>query len=214
MKTKKIRGFKQILHQIQEWRSQIIDLDLDTIRSSQRDYAKIWVPPYSNLSLGNSAYPEPKGQVRKEILEVLLDTYDSWKTTLDTLDEPYYLKIWLYDQRFSKSQVVCANGDFLDFYETTFHKPEEQQEIDLSSYGSLSERMKDLHWQYAFDEEHFDNTTIGEIDEYATEKDFYETRKWFKERLKKPHRKINNPDPDSDIKEYYSFRRGTVWIGG
>ncbi|HCT54115.1 MAG TPA: hypothetical protein DF712_16835, partial [Balneola sp.] len=89
MRTKKIRGFKQILHQIQEWRSQIIDLDLDVVRSNQRDYAKIWVPPYSYLAIGNSTYPEPKGQTRKEILEVLLDTYDSWKTTLDTLDEPY-----------------------------------------------------------------------------------------------------------------------------
>lgn len=214
MKTKKIRSFKQILHHIQEWRSQIIDLDLDVIRSNQRDYAKIWVPPYSYLAIGNSTYPEPKGQARKEILEVLLDTYDSWKTTLDTLDEPYYLKIWLYDQRFSKSQVVCGIKSFLDFYENTFYKPEDQKKIDPANYGKLSSRIQSLDWEYAWDEEHFDNTSIGEIDEYATEKDFYETRRWFKERLKKPHRKIKNPDPDSDVKEYYSFRRGTVWIGG
>ena len=214
MKTKKIRNYKQILNQIDEWRSQIIDLDIDVVRANQRDYAKIWVSPYSNLSLGNSAYPQPKGQARKAILKVLLDTYDSWKETLDTMDEPYYLKIWLFDQRFSQSQVVCGIKSFLDFYEDTFYKPKEQKKIDPWNYGKLSSRIQSLDWQYAWDEEHFDNTSIGEIDEYATEKDFYETRRWFKDRLQKPHRRSEYSDPDSDITEYYSFRRGTVWIGG
>ncbi len=214
MKTKKIRNYKQILNQIDDWRSQIIDLDIDVVRANQRDYAKIWVSPYSNLSLGNSAYPEPKGQTRKAILKVLLDTYDSWKETLDTMDEPYYLKIWLFDQRFSQSQVVCGIKSFLDFYEDTFYKPENKRTIDPSDYGALGERIQALDWEYAWDEEHFDNTSIGEIDEYASEKDFYEMRRWFKDRLQKPHRRSEYSDPDSDITEYYSFRRGTVWIGG
>jgi len=213
MKMKKIRGYRHILKDIDKWRLRIIDLDSDHIQSVQREYAKIWVAPYSHLSIGNTRYPQPKGEVRYQILKGLLDTYDSWKRTLDTLDEPYYLKIWLYDQRFSNSQVVCAMGDFLHFYDTTFHKPEEQKDIDLSSYGTLSDRMKALHWDYALDEEHFNNTSLGEIYEYATEKDFYARRRWFKERLKKPHRKTLNSDPDSEIKEYYSFRHGTVWIG-
>ncbi|MEO9884077.1 MAG: hypothetical protein ABJR05_10455 [Balneola sp.] len=214
MRIKKVRGYKHVLKNIKDWRSRIIDLDLDYFQSSQRDHAKIWVAPYSHLSVGNSRYPQPSGEVRKQILEGLLDSYDSWKRTLDSLGEPYYLKIWLYDQRFSMSQIVCAKGDFLDFYNGTFYKPEEQKNIDPSSYGALSDRIKQLDWEFAWDEEHFNNTSVGEIWEYETEQDFYKTRKWFKNRLKKPHRKLVNSDPDSDIKEYYSFRHGTVWIGG
>lgn len=214
MKSKKIRGGKHILTSIEQWKRENITLNVENLQRSQRDYVKIWVAPYSNLEFGNSIYPEPSGLIRKRMLEALLDIYDNWKATLDDLDEPYYLKIWLHDQRFSRSQVVCAIGDFLDFYETTFHKPENQKSIDLKSYGSLSDRMKSLDWQYALDEEHYNNTSIGEIWEYETERDFYKTRRWFNNRLKKPHRKIANSASDSEIKEYYSFSHGTVWIGG
>lgn len=214
MRTRKIRKVRSILKQIEQWKSSILELDLDNLKSAHREYAKIRVSPYSDLTLGNSSNPEPSGEVRKKILEALLDTYNNWKLTLDELGEPYYLKIWLYDNRFSNSQVVCAIGSMLDFYEKTFHKPGNQKEIDLSSYGSLSEQMKELIWQYAWDEEHYNNTSIGDIEEYATENDFYATRRWFNKRLKKPHRIINSSNPESEIKEYYSFRYGTVWIGG
>jgi len=214
MKSKKIRGGKHILNSIEQWKKDNISLDVEDLQHSQRDYVKIWVAPYSNLELGNSRFPEPSGLIRSRILEGLLNIFESWQTSLEKLDEPYYLKIWLYDQRFSKSQVVCAIGDFLDFYETTFHKPENQKHIDLNSYGSLSHKMKTMDWQYALDEEHYDNTSIGEIWEYETERDFYKTKRWFNNRLKKPHRKIVNSLSDKETKEYYSFKHGTVWIGG
>ena len=120
MRTKKIRRYKRILKEIERWRSEVIELDLENVQSTNRDYVKIWVSPYSDLELGNSISPQPSGEARTKILEALLDIYDNWKLALDKLGEPYYLKIWLYDQRFSNSQVVCAIGPFLDFYETTF----------------------------------------------------------------------------------------------
>lgn len=211
---KKIRNGNHILKDVEKWRKSNIELDVQNLKETQRDYVKIWLPPYGNLQIANSKYPEPNGIIRHHITEALLDIYDSWKISLDKLDQPYYLKIWLYDQRFSNSQVVCAIGDFLGFYETTFHKPQDQKCIDSESYGKLSNRIKKLDWEYAWDEEHYNNTSIGEIDEYVRDKDFYKARRWFKERLKKPHRKMINPDPENEIKEYYSFRHGTVWIGG
>lgn len=209
--SKKTRGHKRLWKDIAEWVDSNRNLNEDDLFSSGRSYIKV---PLSESYSTNSRTAEYKGKTRRLILEGLLDIYDEWKKTLDEIDEPYYLKIWLYDHRFSQSQVVCALGPFLDFYETTFHKPKDQKSIDPSSYGAHSERIKELNWEYAWDEEHYNNTSVEDIYEYETDQDFYKKRRWFKKRLKKPHRKIKNPDPDSDIKEYYSFRLGTVWIGG
>ena len=214
MRYKKIRNGKRILDNIKEWRDNSIKLDLESLGTLKREYVKIMVPPYNYLQISSSRFPEPQGIIRQHLLSALLDIFDNWKISLDKLGKPYYLKIWLYNQRFAQSQVVCAIDDLIDFYEPTFHKPEEQKKIDLSSYGNLSSRMDKMTWQYALDEEHWDNTSIGEIDEYATENDFYETKRWLKKRLQKPHRKTVNPDTNSLIKEYYSFKHGTVWIGG
>ena len=214
MKTKKIRGYNRVLQNIEYWKIENEILDLENLFSQHRDYAKIWVEPYSTISLLNSKYPEPKGKIRAKILRGLLDIYTSWKTALDTLNQEYYLKIWLYDMRFSKSQVVCAIGPFLDFYDSTFYKPEKQREINLDSFGIHKKRMENLNWEYAFDEEHYNNTSIGEIEDYESDKDFYDTRRWFKNRLKKPHRKLIEDNPNSEIKEYYSFKQGGIWIGG
>ncbi len=214
MRTKKIRGNNRVLQNIEYWKVKNKKLDLDNLLSQNRDFTKIWVEPYSNISFLNSKYPEPKGKIRAHILSGLLDIYTSWKTTLDKLNQEYYLKIWLYDMRFSKSQVVCAIGPFLDFYDSTFYKPEEQREINLDSYGIHKKSMEILNWEYALDEEHYNNTSIGEIEDYESDKDFYDTRRWFKKRLKKPHRRLTEDNPDSEIKEYYSFKHGGVWIGG
>jgi hypothetical protein len=124
MKTKKIRGHKRIWKDIEKWKNANLKLDLEHLKQNERDYAKIGVYPFSAISLTNSQIPEPKTKTKKRILNGLLDIYDSWKNQLDQLNEPYYLKIWLFEPRFSKSQVVCAIGNSIDFYKNTFIFPE------------------------------------------------------------------------------------------
>jgi len=209
--SKKSRGHKRLWKEISEWIESNKELDTNQLFNFGRHNIKV---PLSEDYSTNSRSAEYKRKTRSLILKGLLDIHDQWKQALDKIGEPYYLKIWLYDNRFSNSQVVCAIGPYLDFYETTFHKPEAQKEIDLSSYGALTEQMKELTWQYAWDEEHYNNTSLGEIEEYETENKFYASRRWFKKRLKKSYRKMNNSNPESEIKEYHSFRYGTVWIGG
>lgn len=214
MRRRKIRGYNRILRNVEYWKKTNSQLDLESLQANGRKYTKIWVPPYSNISLLNSTYTEPKGEVRKNITEGLLEINNQWKIQLDSLGQPYYLKIWLYDTRFSMSQVVCAIGPFLDFYNTTFYKPDEVKKINLDSFGSLKHTMESLNWEYALDEEHINDTYVGNIEEYETDKDFYETRRWYNRKLKNPYRLIKNDQPDSEIKEYYSFKCGNVWIAG
>lgn len=184
------------------------------VNERDRCYAKIRVNPWSRVSLTNSVIPEPRGTTKQKILGGLLGIYQHWKTQLDTLQQSYYLKLWLFEPRFSQSQVVCAIGDSLNFYEHTFFKPDREKIIRPDKYGTLKARLEKLNWGYYLDEDHFDNSEVGEPEQYASKRDFEYTQKWFTNLLKKPHRKVVFNEPIGDITETYSLKRGDVWVGG
>ncbi len=216
MRQKKIRGHNRRHKQIDNWRLDNLSLDLTDYLLNERDryYAKIRVHPWSGHSLTNSITPQPTGKTKQKILNGLLDIYEDWKTQLDKLGQPYYLKIWLFEPRFSQSQVVCAIGDNVDFYENTFYKPETDKNIQLDSYGLLKTKLSKLNWDYRLDEEHYDNTEVGEAEIYASRQDYEDTVKWFDKLLKKPHRTHKFIEPIGETTESYSFKRGDLWLGG
>ena len=216
MRQKKIRGHNRRHKQIDNWRLDNLSLDLTDYLLNQRDryYAKIRVHPWSGLSLTNSVTPEPTGKTKQKMLNGLLDIYEDWKKQLDKLGQPYYLKVWLFEPRFSQSQVVCAIGDNVDFYENTFYKPDTNKTIQLDNYGSLKTKLSKLIWDYRLDEDHYDNTEVGEPDIYGSRQDYEETKTWFDNLLKKPHRTHKFKEPIGDTTESYSFKRGDIWLGG
>lgn len=148
------------------------------------------------------------------MLNALLDIYEDWKRQLDKLGQPYYLKLWLFEPRFSQSQVVCAIGNSLEYYETTFFKPELDKTLRLENYGSLRTRLEKLNWEYRLDEDHYDNCVVGKPSEYASFQDFNDRKKWFNRLLKKPHRTYQLKEPIGETTELYSFQRGDIWVGG
>lgn len=196
MKLKKIRGHNRRQKQIDHWRVDNLSLDLIDYLLNHRDryYTKISVHPWSGLSLTNSVTPQPTGKTKQEMLNGLLDIYENWKTQLDEFGQAYYLKIWLFEPRFSQSQVVCAIGDSIDFYENTFYKPELEKAIQLANYGALKTRLSKLSWDYRLDEDHYDNTEVGN-------------------RLTKPHRAQKFKETIGNTTESYSFKRGNIWLG-
>ena len=118
------------------------------------------------------------------MLDGLIDIYDSWKVQLDKIGQPYYLKIWLYEPRFSKSQVVCAVGDRISYYENIFQRSDDGSRLETEHFGSIKEKLKKLNWEYRLDEDHFDNNEIGEPESYLSLNDFKESKKWFERVLK------------------------------
>lgn len=215
MRQKKIRGHNRLHKQIDNWRLDNLSLDLTDYLLNQRDryYVKIRVHPWSGLSLTNSVTPEPTGKTKQKILNGLLDIYENWKKQLDKLGQPYYLKVWLFEPRFSQSQVVCTIGNNVDFYENTFYKLDTNKIIQLDNYGSLKTKLSNLNWDYCLDEDHYDNTEVGNPEIYASRQDYEETKKRFDKLLKKPHRTNKFKEPIGDITESYSFKRGYMWLG-
>lgn len=215
VREKKIRGHKRRWKEIEYWRLDNLDLNLTDYLLNERDryYAKIRVHPWSGLSLTNSITPDPTRKTKQKILNGLLDIYEDWKSQLDKLGQPYYLKVWLFEPRFSHSQVVCAFGDNVHFYENTFFKPEVSKVLNSDNYGRLKGRLESFNWDYRLDEDHYDNTEVGEPEIYASIQDYEYTKKWFAKLLKKPHRTNMLKEPIGDAIEFYSFKRGDIWLG-
>lgn len=92
MRTKKIRGHRRHWKNIDNWIEAHKSLDLHFLKDRQYDYAKIRVHPWSGINMVMSQIPEPKGTTKSKILYGLIEIYDTWKTELNKLGEPYYLK--------------------------------------------------------------------------------------------------------------------------
>ncbi len=209
MKKQKIRGHKRKHRAIERWRLGNLELRLDLIEKYNYDYIKIFIHPWCDISIIKSEFPEPIKKTKQLILNGLIDIYHSWKKQLDKIGQPYYLKIWLFEPRFSKSQVVCAIGDRIDYYENLFFKPENGKQFQSGNYGSLKKRLDAFEWEYHLDEDHIEDDYVGEPKQYLTNNDFLETKKWFDKTMKKPYR-ITKLD---DAIEYYSFKKGNLWLG-
>jgi hypothetical protein len=212
MRIKKIRGHKRIWNAIEKWRTANLNLDLETLKTQERQYVKIWLDPFSGFSLLNSQFPEPKGETRKKIIHGLFDIYNHWKEQLDSLNEPYYLKIWLFEPQFSKSQVVCAIGSFVNFYNNTFYSPNVTKTINLESIGIPKTKIEGFKWEYKLYEEFVSDKDLGTAEDFENESDFIKSRKWYEAKIKKAHRKITDNETSSKIIEYYAFKLGIVWL--
>lgn len=209
MKYQKIRGHKRRQKAIEQWRLENLKLRLNLIEKYNYNYVDIVVHPWCDISIIKSEFPEPTRKTKQLILNGLIDIYYSWKKQLGDIGQPYYLKIWLFYPRFSKSQVVCAIGDKIDYYENLFQKPNYTKQLKSENYGNLKNRLDQLEWEYCLDEDHIENDYVGEPAQYLNGNDFLEAKNWFAKTMKKPHRTTKL---DDDI-EYYSFKKGNLWLG-
>lgn len=204
---KKIRGHKRIWKDIDHWIDHVKELDLAYLQQHQREYVKVWVPPFRNISVLNSEFSPPQGKTRQKIIDGIFTVYAQWKTSLETLNQPYYLKIWYFPHDVSKCQVVCAIGDFLNFYDITFYKPDNSKPFPEPSRG--------LSWEYRHQEIHVTEDDLEAPDMFASHQDYVEHTKWVEGIMRHPKVRITkHPLEDGTEKTYYSIRECDVWLGG
>ncbi len=120
MKKIKIRGHRKKQKQIQKWIDIESKLNFEFLDKYKYCYSDIYIHPWCDISLINSEFPEPKGKTRNDLILGLEKIYNNWKIELEKLNKPYYLKIWLYEPRVSKSQVVCAIDERINYYSNFF----------------------------------------------------------------------------------------------
>ena len=206
IRYKKIRGHKRIWKNIDDWVAQNKQLDVDYLKRNQREYVKVWIQPFGNIPVLNCEFAPPKGKTRKKIIAGLLEIYNSWKQELDKLNEPYYLKIWFYNNDVSNSQVVCAIGDCLDFYETTFYNVKENKPFPLDDFG--------LNWEHRHFENHFTIDDFGEPDHFYTMKEYLDNKKRIEKIMQDSKTRITDyKDKSGKTTTYYSKKYADVWLG-
>ena len=210
MRYKKIRGLKRKVANIQNCINGYLELHTDHLTEHKYKYAKVYVDPWDNLTLTDSQIPEPKGKAKKEILKGLEKIYDSWKTELEKLNKPYYLKIWLYEPRISKSQVVCAIDEKIEYYENIFEKADFKQ----NSSSFTNQLDSDFNWQPKVDEEPcWESDLLWPIDQYESIEDSYSDRILLT-KLKKgnyKNKEIGSPNGNKDT--IYFIPKGKIWVG-
>lgn len=208
---KKIRGNKRRIKKIEKWRINNLLIDLDYLEKTNKDYVKIRIFPWNPVAMSLNNYPNPKGKLRKKIIESFFDIYESWAIQLKELGKPFYLKIWIFEPDIYDSQVVCAINDKIEYYENIFHKPETEKNITKSSLEKISNRINDFNWSYSVEEYPiFENEYLRE--NFTSDKDYLEEQKWLKSELRKPYREINQVREEITEKVFL-IKGNEVWLG-
>lgn len=196
LNKKKIRNWKKQIRRIHQWKNFHYDLDLNYLLENNRTYIKIWIDPWYRLTKRN-----PPTWLCRLMFESICEIYSNWKNQLETLDEPYYLKIWLYDPHFINSQIVVAIKDEIDYYNRIFNEADNSKQFPLSKYdpNGISHL---INWKRFMDED-FIFKTFNEL----TESD-------IKELSKKAH---IIEEVTFDNGKYsdtcFRIRNGDVWVG-
>ena len=139
IRYRKIRGINRRKRSINEWGEHYKTLDLNRLQQTNRDYAKLWVRPWSDSLLINSIPAEPTGELKTLLIANLLKIYQSWENTLQQLDEPYYLATWLFEQSISRSQVLCTIKEPMDF-SNVFEPVESQPDDGIKSSSHYNDQ--------------------------------------------------------------------------
>ncbi|PCI35958.1 MAG: hypothetical protein COB60_01265 [Flavobacteriaceae bacterium] len=151
-----------------------------------------------------------KGELRKKIIGTLLETYFEWKNELDKLNKEYYLAIWLYNPRMLKSEIVCAIGEKVAYYENeSFLVSNKNSEFDLNYFGELSTELQKFTWDRKID---LDSVHEWEInfpkEQYEFEKEYNKDQKFYKKLIQKKFHVV-----EKDNEKIYFHPKGDVWIG-
>ncbi|MBF4465163.1 hypothetical protein [Flavobacterium sp. LC2016-12] len=209
-RIKKIRGHKKIQKRIQNWIEQNRIINIGDFLANKYCYTHISFEPYFNISINNSNIAEPKTKTRKQIVLGLQEIYNNWKIELDKLNQPYFLKIYLFEPRISKSQVICAIGkEKIEYYENFYQITDNKS--DLNFQKILSPGFK---WRTHSDDDMYSEQELLTPESYYHKEDDYNyCKRLLKKLQKKNYTKIKTEDEYGEDYLYY-VPKGKVLIGG
>ncbi|RZJ98755.1 MAG: hypothetical protein EOO46_24320 [Flavobacterium sp.] len=165
----------------------------------------IIVHPWCDISIINSEFSEPKGKTRNLMITGLEKIYDDWKITLDKIGEPYYLKIWLYEPRISKSQVVCAIGERIEYYNNLFYKVDD----NFKSSDFYNKLSSDFKWNA------FEDANIYSEEDLLSPSELYKNIEDYNysinllSKLKRRNYRLKKENDDT----LFYVPKGKIWIG-
>lgn len=199
---KKIRGWKRHKRKIERWKQHAMDLNIEYVRENQRDYAKLYIPPFYSLVPRN-----PPTWFNRLLLDAMIDVYLHWHEQMTNEKEEFYLKMWFYEPDFIRSQIVVAYKECIDYYSDTFDKHPTPKPFPIHTYTSLEDKLSLFDWEAHIDRDEYWESELSEDIElgFKTESEV--------EDIKRKSYKTENfcLSYGDDIR--YRVNVGDVWIG-
>lgn len=210
-RVKKIRGHRKIQKRVQRWIEQNKTLHISDFLANKYCYANVSFHPYFNISINNSNIAEPKTKSRKHIILGLQEIYNNWKMELDKLDQPYFLKIYLFEPRISKSQVICAIGkEKMEYYENFFRKINNiKGETNFQKIVSA-----DFKWEMHSDDDIYSEQELLTPESYYHVAEDYNYCKKLLNKLQKKNYTRVKAENEYGADYLYYLPKGKVLIGG
>lgn len=200
-KIKKIRGWRRRIKSIENWKQRYIYLDIAQLERHHRDYVKLWINPFYRLTKRN-----PPLWYARLIFGAMTEVYESWYEQLILLNEPFDLKMWVYDPNFIHSQIVVAFRDQLHFYDHTFDHSPIQKKFPTHLYGNGVDIEK-FGWKLTIEADYY---MLSELNEDIVLG--FRTEKEVKNIQNKAYQQENIQSNNGE-NILYSFQMGDVWIG-
>jgi hypothetical protein len=195
---KKLRGMRRRARQFGPW--QLLasaSSPLEALAYRQYAIANLAATGWrSFLSRNDYRHPVPPPGIRRAMLAGLLSIYQHWHQVLQQGPESFYLRLWINEREFVRSEVVAAIGARIDWYEGLFETP-------LPGNPPLPAELRQvpgvqaLHWQAYY------NEAVFSAEDLNTDSVL---KKWV---MRRPHRTVEQAD---DL--LYVVRTGRYWIGG
>lgn len=169
---KKVRGWKKHKRRIEQWKKDVIDLDMEIVREHHREYEKIYFYPFYQFEM-----KKPPSWYVQVWFSAIVDVYLAWHKKMKKGNEPFYLSIWLFNGflpnkalsteeiiellrheqsrplniRFNGTQIVTAYKESLTYYQQLFDKQAIQKEMPLYRYTKLKNTLELFHWDLHID---------------------------------------------------------------
>jgi len=124
----------------------------------------------------------------------------AWYDQLLKQKEEFYLKIWLYDQRFIQSEIVAAKKERIDRYLNLFTEQEIEKPFPIQRFSDNADLLQKFEWQLYQDEEPFFEKSDGDI---YSEAEIAEIKK----------QSYRSEYYKSSKENVYFFNYGDMWIG-
>ena len=215
-RIKKIRGHKKIQKRIQIWIEQNKTINISDFLVNKYCYAYASFNPYCNISVNNSNFSEPKTETRKQIILGLQEIYNNWQINLDKLNQPYFLRIYLFEPRILKSQVICAIGtEKIEYYEHFY--PIANKNKSTSNFQKIL--SSDFEWKTHIESDIYSEKELLTPEIYYQSNEDYNYCKKLLNKLKKKYNKIEKKswygfEEDNETDYFYYVPKGIVSIGG
>lgn len=188
---KKVRGWKRRLRELERFRLAHRVLDVDALRRDEPAYVKLWLDPWSRL-----VPRDPPVWFRRRVLAAFLDVLHAWHRALEATGEPYYLRLWLFDPRFHRTQVVAAMGDRIAWYETMFAPAAGAPPLPPPHLRDPAYDLAALEWEPCLDTDVLLEDDAADARELA----------WL-------HRHASRVERTRAGQPLFLFDRGRVWLG-